>query len=78
LFRTRKENYCGQPNVNLVVPTIRRLAVLKLGHDGSHFREVRTFERNIGSGLTWGSGHGEKSVRAVSADYASTCSAYQA
>ena len=68
----RKENYCYQHFVNLVVPKLRRSAVLKLAHDSSHFGGVRTFERKIGSGLTWGSGLGVKSVRAAAIECAST------
>ena len=62
---------------NLVVLKARKAAVLQLAHDSSHFGSVRTFERIIGSGLTWGSGPGVKSVRAAAAEYASTCTVCQ-
>jgi len=47
----KKENYCGQELINLVVPKSRRTFVLKLAHDTCHFIGKRTNERIILSGL---------------------------
>ena len=73
----KKEYYCGRELVNLVVPSKRRVSVLKLAHDTCHFAGKRTYERIILSGLTWGSSPGVGSVRTDSIKYAAKCSTCQ-
>ena len=63
----RKENRCGRELINLVVPSSRRLFVLKLAYDTCHFAGI------IVSGLTWGSSPGLGSVRTDSVKYAAKC-----
>jgi hypothetical protein len=69
----RKESYCGQELINLVVPMSRRMSVLKLAHDTCHFAGKRTYKRIILSGLTWGCSPGAGSVRSDSIEYAAKC-----
>lgn len=60
--------------LNLVVPTSRRLEVLRLAHDSCHFAGKRTYERIILSGLTWRATKDSKSsVRTDANEYAANC-----